>query len=88
MSACNFSISLSKDPVEILDKIKHEFEKQNGSFEGDATIGQFHISVFGNTISGNYLVKNNTTLDITITEKPFLVSCGMIESFLKSKIGQ
>ena len=87
MSACNFSIPLSKDPVEILDKIKHEFEKQNGNFEGDANSGQFHISVFGNTISGNYLVKDNSTLDITITEKPFLISCSMIESFLKSKIG-
>ena len=47
--------------------------------------GNFEVSVMG-TIQGSYHVMDNE-LEIDITSKPMFVGCGMIENFLKSKLG-
>ncbi len=85
MSACNFTVALTKPVAEILEKAKQTVESQNGTFTGDDKEGKFNISVFGNTVIGAYTVIDQN-LNIDITEKPFLVSCNMIESFLTSKL--
>jgi hypothetical protein len=43
------------------------------------------VSVFGNTVIGAYTVVEQV-LNIDIIEKPFMVPCSMIESFLTSKL--
>ncbi len=85
MSACNFTIPFTKDTTEILDKAKKTVESQGGSFTGDTTAGNFNVSVFGNTIVGTYVVEGQS-LNIDITDKPFLVPCSMIEGFLKGQL--
>jgi hypothetical protein len=85
MSNCNISIPFSGEAEIILAKAKAAIESQNGDFTGDANSGSFEVSVFSNLISGHYNVSGQT-LNLTITEKPFLISCGVIESILKSKI--
>jgi hypothetical protein len=85
MSACNFTVPFTKDTTEILDKAKKTVESQGGSFTGDTTAGNFNVSVFGNTIVGTYVVVGQS-LNIDITDKPFLVPCSMIESFLKGQL--
>jgi hypothetical protein len=85
MSACNFTVAFTKPVGEILDKAKQTVESQSGSFTGDEKEGKFDVSVFGNTIVGTYTVIENT-LNIDIIEKPFMVPCSMIESFLTSKL--
>jgi hypothetical protein len=85
MSACNFTVPFTKDTTEILDKAKRTVESQGGSFTGDTTAGNFNVSVFGNTIVGTYVVEGQS-LNIDITDKPFLVPCSMIESFLKGQL--
>ena len=85
MSSCNFSIPFS-GPVEIiLAKAKAAVESQNGDFTGDINSGNFEVSVFANLIKGYYSVSGQN-LNLTITDRPFLVPCNAIESFLKSKI--
>lgn len=84
--ACNFSIPFSVPAQEILSKAKNAVESQGGIFNGDETSGSFSVTVFGNTIKGSYINSGNK-LQITIDSKPMFVSCGMIESFLKNKIG-
>lgn len=85
MSACNFTVPFTKDTTEILDKAKKTVESQGGSFTGDTSSGNFNVSVFGNTIVGTYVVEGQS-LNIDIVDKPFLVPCSMIESFLKGQL--
>ncbi len=85
MSACNFTIPFSKSVTEILEKAKKTIESQNGTFTGDENAGNFDVSIFGNTVIGSYSV-NGQNLNIDITEKPFLVPCNMIESYLKNNL--
>jgi len=85
MSACNFTVPFTKDTTEILDKAKKTVESQGGSFTGDTSSGNFSVSVFGNTIVGTYVVVGQS-LNIDIVDKPFLVPCSMIESFLKGQL--
>lgn len=85
MAACNFSVPFTKSATDILDRAKQTIESQSGNFNGDETNGSFDVSVFGNTVKGSYTVEGQTLL-IEITEKPFLVPCSMIESFLVNKL--
>jgi hypothetical protein len=85
MSACNFSIPFTKPVAEILEKAKQTVESQNGNFTGDDKEGKFDVNVFGNTVIGSYVVVEQV-LNIDIIEKPFMVPCSMIESFLTSKL--
>lgn len=85
MSACNFTVPFTRDASEVLEKAKKTVESQGGSFTGDTGAGNFNVSVFGNTITGTYVVAGQN-LNIDITDKPFLVPCSMIESFLKGQL--
>ena len=85
MSMCTFSIPFTGDAESILAKAKAAIESQNGDFTGDANSGNFEVSVFANSIKGHYNVSGNN-LNLTITDKPFLISCSTIESLLKSRI--
>ena len=85
MAACNFSVPFTKSATDILDKAKQTIESQSGTFTGDENNGSFDVSVFGNTVKGSYTVEGQN-LVIEITEKPFLVPCSIIESFLVNKL--
>lgn len=85
MSTCNFSIPFSGDAETILAKAKAAVETQNGDFTGDINSGNFEVSVFANLIKGYYSFSGKN-LNLTITDKPFLIPCSAIESFLKSRI--
>ena len=83
--ACDFSIPFSGNAEDVLAKAKKAVQGQGGNFSGDTSRGDFDVSVFGNKIVGNYTV-NGQTLDVNITDKPFMVPCSAIESFLKNQI--
>lgn len=83
--ACKFKIPFSGSAEQVLNRARTAVEGQGGTFSGNETSGSFQVSVMG-TITGAYLVTANE-LDISIDSKPMFVSCGMIESFLKSKLG-
>lgn len=85
MSACNFSIPFNGSAEAILQKAKSSVESQGGSFTGDINAGNFNLSVFSNTITGSYTLQEQT-LNIVIEEKPFLVPCSVIESFLQKQL--
>lgn len=86
MAACNFTIPFSGTAEEVFQKARSAVQSQNGNFNGDSTSGSFDVTVFGNTIAGSYSLSGNE-MDVVINSKPFLLSCGMIESYLKSQIG-
>jgi hypothetical protein len=84
--ACNFSIPFSGSAQDVLGKAQSAVQKQGGVFEGDTSVGSFNLTVFGNTIAGSYAVVEQQ-LNIVIDNKPFLLPCSTIESFLKAQIG-
>jgi len=83
--SCNFNLNFSEPPNLAVAKARAAVEAQNGVFNGDDTSGNFQVTVFGNTIKGNYTV-NGQILNLTITDKPFFVPCSTIESFLVKNI--
>ncbi len=83
--SCKFTIAFTKDAETVLGKAKAAVEKQNGTFSGDTNSGEFSVSVFGSDIKGNYTVEGNN-LNMEITDKPFLIPCNAIESFLKNQL--
>jgi hypothetical protein len=83
--SCKFKIPFTGSLEQSLNKARSAVEGQGGTFSGDESSGNFEVSVMG-TIKGSYTVLRNE-LDIVIDSKPLFVSCGMIEGFLKSKIG-
>ncbi|MEP6952335.1 MAG: hypothetical protein ABI863_23790 [Ginsengibacter sp.] len=85
MAACNFTIPFSGEAEVVVRKAKAAIESQQGIFKGDTNSGNFEVTVFANTIRGQYVIAGQD-LNLTITDKPFLIPCSTIESFLKSKI--
>jgi hypothetical protein len=85
MATCNFSIPFTGEPEVILAKAKAAIESQSGNFNGDTKSGNFEVSVFANSIKGYYSVTGQN-LNLTITDKPFLIPCSTIETLLRSKI--
>ncbi len=86
MAACNFKIPFAGSAEDVFQKAQKAVLSQSGNFSGDANSGTFDVSVFGNSIAGTYSVTGNE-MDVIITSKPFLLSCGMIENYLKGQIG-
>ena len=85
MSACNFNLPFSEAASIAVEKARAAVESQNGIFNGDDRSGAFEVTVFGNTIKGNYSVTGQI-LNLVITDKPFFVPCSTIESFLSKQI--
>ena len=85
MSDCKISIPFTVSAEAILARAKAAIENQNGVLTGDENLGEFEVSVFGNTIKGNYSVAGNI-LNLIITQKPFFVPCSTIENILVKEI--
>ncbi len=85
MSDCKFNIPFSESPALVIAKAKSAIQNYNGIFNGDEHAGEFEITVFGNTIKGNYSV-DGQNLNLVITHKPFFVPCSTIENLLLKEI--
>lgn len=85
MSRCSFTITFAGPAENIISKTKTAIEGQRGMFQGDSGSGTFNVEVMG-TISGSYTIVGQS-MNIDIDTKPLLVSCSMIESFMKSQFG-
>lgn len=85
MSVCNFNLPFGGPANIAVDKARAAVQSQNGIFTGDENSGFFEVTIFGNTIKGNYSVAGQI-LNLVITEKPFFVPCATIENFLLKQI--
>lgn len=86
MAACNFSFSIQDNATLVLQNARSAVRGHGGQFEGDEQAGSFRLTVLGSTIAGSYFVAGQS-IDIVVSDKPFLLPCGTIESFLKSQLG-
>lgn len=82
MASCApFTIDFTISPEELVGKAKSAIEKAGGSFSGNTSAGSFDISS-PVKVEGNYTVSGQT-ITLTVTEKPMIVPCSMIEAKLK-----
>jgi hypothetical protein len=84
MSKCQMTFPVSSPDV-FLDKAKTALGRAGGTLTGDTSNGDFYISTPMGKVAGNYSLSGDQVM-ITITEKPMMVGCGMIESMLRSQL--
>jgi hypothetical protein len=85
--AHSFTISVSRPISLILGKVGSEITCGGGTFEGVESCGTFSGKTPLGFIKGEYCCISPGEIKITITEKPFLVPYGMIESKIREYFG-
>jgi hypothetical protein len=83
--ACKFYIPYTESITDLLKKGIQEAREFNGVFNANEQFGDFKIPAFNSFFTGRYLV-NETTIEVIISDKPFIVPCVLIEKFLKTHI--
>lgn len=83
MAQCNFSIQIGVTADEIAEKARTAIMGAGGSFSGNAGSGNFDVPTPLGTIRGSYVIQH-PLIHVSISSKPFLVSCSVIEKQLRS----
>ncbi len=87
MSSCpatpyNFNCSAAT----LVNAAQQEITSNGGTFNGNTSSGEFSISItIVGTIAGNYTISGQV-ITITITQKPFLISCSSIQTHIQEYI--
>lgn len=82
MAQCNFSIQFNATAEEVAGKARNAIMGAGGVFQGDASAGNFDVSTPLGNIRGSYVIQH-PVIHVTISSKPFLVGCGVIEKQLR-----
>ncbi len=83
---CQFTIAHSATPEALFARAQKAIGGMGGTVMGSPAAGEFRLSVFGAAIVGTYAA-TETAIHIEITEKPFLVGCGIIQQQLEKALG-
>jgi hypothetical protein len=83
----SFTIQIIDEMSSVLKKIESEIVRGGGSFQGNPENGSFNVKSVLGTIKGEYCCITGTEIRITIKEKPFILSYGIIESQVKEYFG-
>lgn len=87
MGACNFTIIIKESAETVINRAKDAILKaENAQFDGNASHGAFALPTPLGPVKGNYVIESDK-IHFHIEEKPFLVSCNLIESKLSGFIG-
>ena len=82
--SCNFSVEIPEtiDANELISKGQDAFNQMGGNFNGDAEKGSFTLDSPVGKISGEYSI-NGKEMKVTISEKPMMLPCSLIEGEFK-----
>ena len=80
--AKTFTFALKDSPEVLLERVKGFAEQDGMAFEGSIEGGSFS----GKGFVGSYAIADST-LTITVTDKPFIAPWGLVESKLRSALG-
>jgi hypothetical protein len=78
---CQFSLPFQGDPQSLLQRAQIEITKAGGAFNGDNMQGSFRAKSPLGSVEGSYEVVGQQIV-LTISKKPFLLSCRKIEKEL------
>jgi hypothetical protein len=82
MAQCDFSIQFSVSADEVAQKARAAIMDAGGSFQGNSDSGNFDVSTPLGDIRGSYVIQHQV-IHVSISSKPFLVGCGVIEKQLR-----
>ena len=83
---CDFSINFTGTPQDLISKAETAINDAGGAFTGNETAGSFSTPTPLGQIKGSYTI-TGSTINISITKKPMLLSCATIESQLRKYLG-
>ena len=79
----SFTVKFNEEISSILKKVESEIMDKGGRFEGNTESGSFDGKSPLGTIRGEYCSISHNEIEITIKDKPFIVTYSMIESEMK-----
>lgn len=82
---CNFTIPFTGSAKDLIARAKKAVASAGGTFKGNTSKGSIEIKKPVHIV-GNYSISGQN-LKVTITKKPFFVSCNLIKSELSKLIG-
>ncbi len=87
MPGCRpFSVSFEGDGESLFQKAKVFAESNGGQITGDAERGSFSARIMGiSKFAGSYVITDQT-MTVTITDRPVLLSCSVIETAVRDKL--
>ncbi len=86
MPACTFTIQFNDSADAMIQKAQTAIlQVENAIFDGNVENGTFALPTPLGIIKGSYVIEYKLA-HFSIEEKPFLVSCSLIESKLKGYI--
>ena len=85
MAKCNILIDFTGNADELISSANAAISAAGGSFSGNNSTGQFAINSPLGKVSGTFVVEGQS-FNISITDKPFLVSCTRIEDELRKHL--
>lgn len=83
--ASSFTIEFPGTATQFVETASRAITEKSGRFNGDTSKGTFSLDTPIGDIHGSYLILSSpgsptTNLEVTITDKPFLVSMKKIEN--------
>jgi hypothetical protein len=85
MAKCRFRFEFQGPGESLLDTIRLHLERAGGEISGEVTEGRFSLPTPIGAFRGTYSVLGQTII-LVLTDKPFLVPCGTIESRLAAYV--
>ncbi len=82
MAKCEFSFDTAADAGSLIAKARTAITGIGGELNGNDTEGTFKIPTPLGTVKGNYIVSTGS-VKLSITDKPMLIGCGVIEEKLR-----
>ncbi len=85
MSQCRFTFDFPGSAADLLSRIDNAIGGAGGSFQSRSNAGSFAIATPVGDFRGELTVSGQTVY-VEVSEKPFLVSCRIIETKLREYI--
>lgn len=79
------NVTIKQDVESLVNKIRNYVQQEGGTFSGNTQKGSISIGSLMSTVKGNYVVTGNECV-LEITDKPFMVTQGFIESKIRAAL--
>jgi len=79
----SFTLMLVDEMPSVIKRVESEIKDQGGIFNGNTECGSFAGKSVLGMVKGEYRCIAEDEIIITITDKPFLVPYGMVESEIR-----
>lgn len=83
--ACDFTITFTSTPAELIATAKEKVLANNGTFTGDISAGSFYIPITLSHIDGTYMISGKNMM-VDISHKPFFLSCNQVKQYIEENL--